>query len=836
MEATLRDNRNRSNSPSRQRGAGAAAQGCPGGVSTPSARGPAKYIGRVGGLAVALGIGVVIANSAPTAWADADTSGGRTHQAASSATAAKSATATKKPREVSSGRAKPATSKSGRSGAGNSSTETTKDPVRPSSAQTRGTSATITIAKPADSGSSTPDAGDTAFASAAGNAPASDKVDSVTAVSSTRSVQPAAASVSALAGWNPITADNSPIKQLSVTLMATLEAARRQSDAVESRVTAALTSITAPLNQLFHNLSDSTPTLTYDASTNTPGQYGAVNGQVIGSDPDGDTLTYSVRRSPKSGSVVLNSDGSFTYTPDAAMRASGGVDTFTVTVSDARNNPLHLHGIGTLLAADFGHTASVQVTVLVQPAQAGEINPLATPQELEFEKRVARIVNSPLVQLAKIVLKIAWPMTAKKFFANVNGPDQTNLDQIDAAINSFAAFAAMTSLNRDPYNPKINPNELPQHTWYGVTGRDIRALYDNPDTTYRIIPMSSDSVYVVTGKFITGHMPVDTTFSVLVGTDGKTASTLSASDLDIAPDGSYTITLDSNPTAPGQKNHIQLPSGATGIVVRDTLLDWDTETATQLSVQRVSGPADNVFHELGLTSLPVVGRALQEIGAALARVGVARSGSLPEVYYNAYAALITLVSGAVWYQQRWAGLTTTDPSTGELRPPNELSQPASAGSDTLATQLQSLGYFQLNDGQTLVVTVDPGNAGYFVVPVTNEWTVTNNYWDYQTSLNNSQAVANPDGTYTFVISKTDPGVANWVSTGGLDQGTLFLRFQALDPNSTDKPAVSAQVVPIDGLGTVLPPTTVYVTPEERAAQIASRQAGFNRRFAPYPQV
>ncbi|MGB3481108.1 MAG: Ig-like domain-containing protein [Mycobacterium sp.] len=778
----------------------------------------------------------MIANSAPTAWADADTSGGRTHHASSSATAAKSDSSTNKPRLKPSGRSEPTASKSWRSRAGgDSSSEATKDPVRPSS-KTRGTSATTTITKPADSDSSTPDAGDTAFADSAGDAPAAGKADSVTAISSTRSVKSTAPSATSLAGWNPITVDNSPIKQLSITLMATLEAARRQSDAVESRVTAALASIAAPLNQLLRTLSDSTPTLIYNSSANTPGQDGAVHGQVIGADPDGDTLTYSVRKPPRGGSVVLNSDGTFTYTPDAAMRASGGVDTFTVTVSDARNNPFHLHGIGTLLAADFGHTSSVRVTVLVQPAQAGEINPLATAQQLEFEKRVARIVNSPLVQLAKIALKIAWPLTAQRFFANVNGPDQTNLDQIDAAINSFAAFAAMTSLNRDPYNPKINPNELPQHTWYGVTGLDIRALYDNPDTTYRIIPMSSDSVYVVTGKFINGQMPVDTTFSVLVGTDGKTASTLSASDLDIAPDGSYTITLDSNPTAPGQKNHIQLPSGATGIVVRDTLLDWDTETATQLSVQRVSGPADSVFHELGLTSLPVVGPALQGLGAALARVGVARAGSLPDVYYSAFTAVITVVSGVLWYQQRWAGLTTTDPTTGELRPPNELSQPASAGSDTLATQLQSLGYFQLDDDQTLVVTVDPGNAGYFVVPVTNEWTVTNNYWDHQTSLNNSQAVANPDGTYTFVISKTDPGVANWVSTGGLNQGTLFLRFQALDPNSTDKPSVSAQVVPIDGLVTVLPPTTVYVTPEERAAQIAARQVGFNRRFAPYPQV
>jgi hypothetical protein len=743
-------------------------------------------------LAAALGIGVLIASSAATAHADTGASGGRTQQSSSTAAADKPSAS-----------AKPGTArKKPRSGAD----------------RTRRSTSGGTIAGASDvSGTEEPKA-------------------TVTAVSSKQAVQSAVPSASSLAAWNPITADSSPIKQLSVTLMAAMEAARRQSDDVESRVTAAVASVTAQLTQLLHNLSDSTPTLTYDASTNTSGEYGAVNGQVIGADPDGDTLTYSVRRAPKSGSVVLNSDGTFTYTPDSATRASGGVVTFTVTVSDARDNPFHLHGLGTLFAANFGHTESVQVTVLVEPAQAGEVSPLATVDQLEAEQSAAKIVNSPIMQLAKAILKLAWKLTAQQNFAEVDGPDQTNLDELDAAVESYATFAALTALNRDPYNPKVITIELPAHTWYGVTAGDSRNIYDNPDTVYRFIPMSSDSSYVITGKFTNGQIPVDTNFSVLIGTAGNTYSTLSASDLDIAADGSYTITVDSSPTAPGQKNHIQLPSSASGLIVRDTVSDWDTQTQTQLSVERVSGPVDNVFHELGLTSLPVVGPVLQEIGAALARVGVLRAGSLPGVYYNVYAALITVFGGAVQYAQRWAPLTTTDPDTGELNPPNVLSQPASSGSDTLATQLQSLGYFQLDDDQTLVVTIDPGNAGYFVVPVTNDWTVTTNYWDQQTSLNNAQAVANPDGTYTFVISKADPGVANWVSTGGLNQGTLFIRFQVLDPNSTDKPTVSAQVADIDELATVLPPTTEYVTPEQRAAQIAQRQAGFNRRFAPYPQV
>ncbi len=125
--------------------------------------------------------------------------------------------------------------------------------------------------------------------------------------------------------------------------------------------------------------------------------------------------------------------------------------------------------------------------------------------------------------------------------------------------------------------------------------------------------------------------------------------------------------------------------------------------------------------------------------------------------------------------------------------------------------------------------------------MTNDWTITENYWDQQTSLNNAsnQAKPNADGTYTIVISKNDPGVANWVSTGGLNQGTVSIRFQDL---GDEAPMVSSKVVKIENLRDpdVLPPDTVFIEPEDlatyRAAQIATRQEGFNRRFAPFPQT
>ncbi len=54
-------------------------------------------------------------------------------------------------------------------------------------------------------------------------------------------------------------------------------------------------------------------------------------------DWDGDALTAIVDTQPQHGTLTLNSDGSFTYTPTASF---SGTDTFTYKVSDTRSSPV----------------------------------------------------------------------------------------------------------------------------------------------------------------------------------------------------------------------------------------------------------------------------------------------------------------------------------------------------------------------------------------------------------------------------------------------------------------------------------------------------------------
>ena len=59
------------------------------------------------------------------------------------------------------------------------------------------------------------------------------------------------------------------------------------------------------------------------------------DGKLLCSDPEGQTLTYTLVRQPRRGAVELREDGSFTYTP---KKNKVGVDSFTFTATDPAGN------------------------------------------------------------------------------------------------------------------------------------------------------------------------------------------------------------------------------------------------------------------------------------------------------------------------------------------------------------------------------------------------------------------------------------------------------------------------------------------------------------------
>ena len=94
----------------------------------------------------------------------------------------------------------------------------------------------------------------------------------------------------------------------------------------------------------------------------------------------------------------------------------------------------------------------------------------------------------------------------------------------------------------------------------------------------------------------------------------------------------------------------------------------------------------------------------------------------------------------------------------------------------------------------------------------------------QASLNGHYAVADPDGVYRIVVGADDPGLANWLDTGG--QHRVQIRFRWY---SADAPKISMSVVSRAELDTRLPADTARVDEAERQTALTERAIGLQWR-------
>jgi hypothetical protein len=427
------------------------------------------------------------------------------------------------------------------------------------------------------------------------------------------------------------------------------------------------------------------------------------------------------------------------------------------------------------------------VTGSVKAASGSYENPLATSDQQALDALAIELFDTwsfPVLQAeAKTAYQIAHGLPIS---------DEAS-SSLDAAIAELAFSALQKAVNNDPYYPKVYWVDAGPRSWFGLDVPGGRYSYDNPDCIYRTIPIDSSVDYVVTGYRYTPG-PSDVTFSLISDPNSQnTVSFLAGSDLVINNDGSYAITINSS-SADSQTNHIQSTSSAVQLLIRENLGDWQSEKPDNITVEVASDITD---HD-----------------------PISNAQIIIDAQWNLQESIVDYGTGAL-------GLKTSINAVNTLSDP---SQSSSLG--TLTSQASSFGHFNITDDEALVATLTPGAADYFVFPVTNPWLVTTSPGTSQDSLNNKQAIANANGTYTFVVSVEDPGVYNWVNTTGLHEGTIMVRWQGLSTSesATDTLGIDVQLVVLSDLASVLPEGTVYVTAEERAAQLADRVAGYAQRL------
>ncbi|MDX6389399.1 MAG: hypothetical protein QOJ73_462 [Streptosporangiaceae bacterium] len=324
------------------------------------------------------------------------------------------------------------------------------------------------------------------------------------------------------------------------------------------------------------------------------------------------------------------------------------------------------------------------------------------------------------------------------------------------------------------------------------TGPYTKMGLDNPDTLYFHSYLRDDAEYVVTGR---RGSTVDLSFQVLNGdySPVEVPDSLTAFDdraIEIAGDGTFELRFGPARDNPG-RNYFTLGAGSAMLLVREVYSDWTSEQRGTISIRR----ADRAG----------CAPPAPDTGMLAKRYSVAGKILL--------SRLRTFLAFPEWFYLPLPVNTLTPP------------RPTPGG---LATQFSSVGHYDLEDSQAMIVTVPAAGrdtAPYQGIQLGSLWYISLDYINHQTSLTADQARTDPDGRMRFVVSERDPGVANWLERTGHRRGYLQIRWQRLtrELKPDDGPAV--EIVPVADLAGRLPYyEQAQVSPQQHADRIAARQA------------
>ncbi len=258
---------------------------------------------------------------------------------------------------------------------------------------------------------------------------------------------------------------------------------------------------------------------------------------------------------------------------------------------------------------------------------------------------------------------------------------------------------------------------------------------------------------------------------------------------EVDSDGGYTITVDSDP-ANGRANHVQTSPQAHEFYIRDVLLDWGLDDPNHIEVQRLGGAPTTPARTLDEQA---------EATAAMMDYFANFTGKLSHGIYKMPANHFNLA----WSADK----------VGAMR-----------------NQVYVMGRFDLAPDEAFVVDLNDGGAEYFTVPLSNIWGTTLDLVDRTGSLNKAQSVANEDGSYTYVISPVDPGVANWIDSDGLREAILTLRMAEFgDGGPREDLGARGRVVKLDRLDAEVPHLP-RVSEHQRTTELAQRRGAYLRRL------
>ncbi|AEG51146.1 hypothetical protein Sphch_3556 [Sphingobium chlorophenolicum L-1] len=409
-------------------------------------------------------------------------------------------------------------------------------------------------------------------------------------------------------------------------------------------------------------------------------------------------------------------------------------------------------------------------------------NPVANVDQRDLEKLAMRLFERPDVKAARARAEIMWRRVADRLMP----ADQMAL--FDDHVSDYCFKCTLVAANTDANFPRVLRVYSEGAEWFGHKVPGAKWGGDNPNNAYRIVPVAAGGRYEVTGQRQVEPSTYVTFQLVGNSTTSATLASLEQLDMDVGEDGRYTLTLDDMP-AGGRPNHLQIPPGTLYLFIRDSMGDWERQQPDALRVRRIDAPTRGPLTDDELAATAI-------------------SNILSDVFYAYYAQRLF------------------------FNGPQMMTPPEGAGSvGGLVTQQGSLGHFTLGEDEAVIITANSAGATYRDIVLHDLWLRSLPNRDRQISLTNAQMVPDADGRFSYILSIADPGVHNWLDPCGLHDVLILHRWQGFPDPEAGQPAIESRKVALAALDDALPPGVARVTPEQRRAQIARRQASYDRRFA-----
>jgi hypothetical protein len=416
----------------------------------------------------------------------------------------------------------------------------------------------------------------------------------------------------------------------------------------------------------------------------------------------------------------------------------------------------------------------------------------STPDEAVVSRAVLLASNSYQLTTDQIIATEQQIAASNSGYPFITNSDLASLPAYTRALASSGLSTAFSQLAlTNSYDPNMAYQAMP---WNAPSTEPLQFLNDpNADNKYLVASIDSRA-YTITIHPAPGTKDVTFVPMSWTGLNGNFLSTGFSYDLSqFTPnaDGSYTITMSPTQQAGNWVNS----TGAQTLLLRDTVNNWGL-------------PHDNItIQQQGTPStftLPVLSK-----------------GQISSILNDIATNLSGLNSSVTNYGIQKMFASIPDNTFKPIGPTT-----SAVGGPILPGQLSSLGRYNLQPDQALIIKVPDVAAGYTGAQLSNVWQQDLPYATATGSLNNSDVFKSSDGYTYYVVSAQNPGVANWLNTSGTTDGSISLRFQDLTGSVSDT-QVTTQIVPVADVRQNLPADTPTVTPAQYAANLKERLFEYN---------